>query len=115
MPDTIIVLLREDPMTTGRPVEGLRIALGLSTGSKPLLIILLGKSRLLLTDDALDVEDAEILEKHLPVIQELEIPIVVPQGSSEEYTIDPGFSFKEASVQEIQTHLFNAYRVMAIG
>ena len=47
MPEKIVVLLREDPMTTGRPVEGLRIALGLSTGSNPLTIILLGKARIL--------------------------------------------------------------------
>ena len=115
MPEKIVVLLREDPMTTGRPVEGLRIALGLSTGPNPLMIILLGKSRLLLTDDALEVKDAEILEKHLPVIQELEIPLVIPKGSSEEYAIDPAFSVQEASIQEIHTHLFDAHRVMVIG
>lgn len=115
MPGQIVVLLREDPMSTGRPVEGLRIALGLSTGSSPLMIILLGKARILLTDDALDVKDAEILEKYLPVIQELELPLVIPQGSSEEYSLDPAFTIKEASFPEINSYLFDAHRVMVLG
>lgn len=115
MPEKIIVILREDPMTTGRPVEGLRIALGLSTGSSPLTIILLGKARTLLTDDALDVVDAEILEKYLPTIQDLEIPLMVPQGSSQKYSIDSSFSVQEASLPEINSHLLNAHRVMVLG
>ncbi len=115
MPGKIIVLLREDPMTTGRPVEGLRIALGLSTGSSPLTIIILGKARTLLTDDAVDVVDAEILEKYLPTIQDLEIPLVIPQGSSKEYSIDSGFSVQEASFPDINSHLLDAHRVMVLG
>ena len=115
MLNNIIVVLREDPMTTGRPVEGLRIALGLSTGSIPLMIILLGKARILLTEDALDVKDAEILEKYLPVIQELELPLVIPQGSSKDYSIDPDFSVKEASISEINSYLLNADRAMVLG
>ena len=115
MPEKIVVLLREDPMTTGRPVEGLRIALGLSTGSNPLTIILLGKARILLTDDALDVIDAEILEKYLPTIQDLEIPLVIPKGSSRDYSIIPSFSVQEASFPEINSHLFDAHRVMVLG
>lgn len=115
MPEKLVVVLREDPMTTGRPVEGLRIALGLSTGSSPLTIVLLGKARILLTDDALDVVDAEILEKYLPTIQDLEIPLVIPKGSNEDYSIDPAFSVKEASLSEINSHLYDAHRVMVLG
>lgn len=115
MPKKIIIILREDPMTTGRPVEGLRIALGLSTGLSPLTIILLGKARTLLTDDALDVVDAEILEKYLPTIQDLEIPLLVLKGSSKEYSIDSGFSVQEASLPEMNLHLLDAHRVMVLG
>lgn len=115
MSEKIVVLLREDPMLTHRPVEGLRIALGLSTGPNPLSIILLGKARMLLTEDALDVVDAEILEKHLPVIQELEIPLVIPKGSSEEFSIDPDFSVQEATLPEIHSQLNDAHRVMVLG
>jgi len=115
MSEKIVVLLREDPMITGRPVEGLRIALGLSTGSNPLTIVLLGKARILLTDDALEVEDAEILEKYIPAIQELKIPLVIPKGSSKEYSIDTEFSVQEASLQEIHSHVFEAHRVLVLG
>lgn len=115
MPNNLVVVLREDPMTTHRPVEGLRMALGLSTGLNPLTILLLGKSRILLTEDALDVVDSEILEKYLPTIQDLEIPLVVSKGSSEEYAIDPAFSVTEASTPEINSHLLNAHRVMVLG
>lgn len=115
MPKHIVVILREDPMKTHRPVEGLRIALGLSTGTTPLSIVLLGKARALLTDDAEDAIDAEILEKHLPVIQDLEIPIIVPEGSKAELDIDPAFSIQEASFTEIQSRLSESDRVMVLG
>ena len=115
MPEHITVLLREDPMTTHRPVEGLRIALGLSTGTTPLSIVLLGKARTLLTDDAGDVVDAEILEKHLPVIQDLEIPILIPEGSGKELDIDPDFSVKEVSPEELASHISTSDRIMVLG
>jgi len=102
-------------MTTHRPVEGLRIALGLSTGTTPLSIVLLGKARTLLTDEAVDVVDAEILEKHLPVIQDLKIPIILPKGSRDELAIDPAFTVEEASVQDIHSRLSESDRVMVLG
>jgi len=115
MSQNLVVLLREDPMTTGRPVEGLRIALGLSTGNSPLTIVLLGKARILLTEDALDVVDADILEKYLPAIQDLKIPLVIPKGSSEEYAFYPEFAVEETSFSKIQSHLHNAHRVLVLG
>ncbi len=115
MSENWVVLLREDPMTTGRPVEGLRIALGLSTGNSPLTIILLGKARILLTEDALDVVDADILEKYLPAIQDLNIPLLVPKGSSEEYSLSPEFTVEEICSSKIQSHLCDAHRVLVLG
>ena len=115
MSENLVVLLQEDPMTTGRPVEGLRIALGLSTGSYPLTVVLLGKARALLTEDALDVVDADILENYLPAIQDLKIPLLVPVGSSEEYLINPEFSVEEVSFSKIQSRLFSAHRVLVLG
>ena len=115
MSENWVVLLREDPMTTGRPVEGLRIALGLSTGSNPLTIILLGKARILLTEDALDVVDADILEKYLPAIQDLNIPLLVPKCSSEEYSLSPEFTVEEICSSKIQSHLCDAHRVLVLG
>ena len=115
MSENLLVLLREDPMTTGRPVEGLRIALGLSSGSSALSIVLLGKARTLLTEDASLVVDADILENYLPSIQDLKIPFVIPRGSSEEYLVDPEFTVTETSFSKIQSLLCDAHRVLVLG
>ena len=115
MSKNLVVLLREDPMITGRPVEGLRIALGLSTGSNPLSVVLLGKARTLLTEDASSVVDADILENYLPSIQDLKIPFVIPRGSSEEYLVDPEFTVIETSFSKIQSLLCDARRVLVLG
>jgi hypothetical protein len=112
MPHNVVVLIREDPSKTHRPAEGLRIALGLSTGPNPLKIILIGRACLLLTEEACDLVDGEILEKHLPVIQELELPIIVPEGSEEEYSFDQGFSIMQSSLREISSLLAGADRVL---
>ena len=72
---SIVVVIQEDPLHTHRAVEALRIALGLSTGGNPLSIVLLGEAPLLLADDTDNVVDAEILEKYLPSIKQLETPL----------------------------------------
>ncbi len=109
---TLIVIIKQDPFASHRAAEGLRIALGLSTGTSMLSIILLGKARLLLTDDFVDAIDAEILEKHLPVIQDLEIPILVPEGTSQSFTLDPGFAVKEVSLSAINLQVTTSDRVL---
>ena len=103
----------QDPMKNHRAAEALRIALGLSTGPNPLTIILLDQSLLLLTDDVEDVVDAESIEKHIPVIQELQLPIVVPEGSKAQFSFDPGFSICEASPQEIASIIARSDRILA--
>ena len=115
MSHNLVVLLREDPMATGRPVEGLRVALGLSTGTMPLTIVLLGKARILLTEDAFDVVDADILENYLPAIQDLKIPLLIPQGSAREYSVNPEFAVEETSFSKIRSRLCDAYRVLVLG
>ena len=93
-------------------MEALRIALGLSTGPNPLTIVFIGKARLLLTEDTSEVMDTEILEKHLPVIQELKIPILLPEGSHNEYAFDPDLSISTVSNREISTMVSEANRVL---
>ena len=112
MPHKIVVLIRDDPSQTHRPVEALRIALGLSTGQNPLTIVLLDKARNLLTEDASDSIDGEILERHLPIIQELQIPIVIPEGSQKELPIDHSYSITEVSASGITSLLLEADRVL---
>ncbi len=76
MAKNIAVVIQEDPRKTHRPVEALRIALGLIAGSHPTTVILLGEAIRLLSEDTDDIVDADILEKYLPSIEHLEIPFV---------------------------------------
>lgn len=77
MAKTIAVVIQEDPRKTHRPVEALRIALGLVAGSHHTTVVLLGESFRLLTDDIDDIVDVDILEKYLPSIIQLQIPFIL--------------------------------------
>ena len=113
MPLSIVVLIREDPRKTYRPAEGLRIALGLSTGTNPITIILTEWGPYLLTEEASETVGGELLEKHLPVIQELKIPILIPEGTMAKFSIDPGFSVLESSPPQMAALVRKADRVLA--
>ncbi|ALA61233.1 hypothetical protein [Nitrospira moscoviensis] len=79
MAKTVAVVIREDPRRTHRPVEALRIALGLVAGNHATTVVLLNEAARLLSEDTDDVVDVEILEKYLPSIQQLEVPFVLPE------------------------------------
>ncbi len=81
MAKNIAVVIQEDPRKTHRPVEALRIALGLTAGTHTITVILLGEAVRLLTDDSEtdDLIDLDILEKYLPSIEQLEIPFILPK------------------------------------
>ncbi len=113
MPKQLVVLIRDDPTTSHRASEAIRIALGLSTGPNPISIILLNNARQLVTDDAYDLPDGEVLEKHLPVIKNLEIPIFLPLGSRDSFPIDDEFTIQESSSSQMATLLQQADRVLA--
>jgi len=91
MSKTIALVIQEDPRTTHRPVEALRIALGLVAGSHHTTVVLLGEARRLLFDDIDDVIDIDILEKYLPSVQHLQIPFVL-QSQTDKSLISPDFS-----------------------
>jgi len=112
MSKKIVVLIREDPSKTHRASEALRIALGLSTGPNPISIILLDNARQLVSEDAYDLPDGEILEKHLPVIKNLEIPIIIPLGSREIFSIDEEFTIQESSPSQMASILGQAASVL---
>lgn len=108
----IVVVILGDPRRSHRPAEAVRIALGLSTGPNPLKLVLLHEARLLLTEEAPELVDGEILEKHLPAVQECQIPIIVPKGSKDDYIFEPGFMIQELSSQEIASLIFHGDRVL---
>jgi hypothetical protein len=74
---TVAVVIQEDPRNTHRPVEALRIALGLVAGSHRTTVVLLGESVRLLYTEVDDIIDVDILEKYLPSIEQLEIPFLL--------------------------------------
>ena len=112
MSKNLVVIIREDPSKTHRASEAIRIALGLSTGPNPISIILLHNARQLVSEDAYDLPDGEVLEKHLPVIKNLELPIIIPIGSREEFSIDEEFSIQESSTSQMASLLGQADRVL---
>jgi len=104
MAKRIAVVIAGDPRDTHRPVEALRIALGLCAGEHDTTIVLLGKAPLLLSDEIDDVIDVEILEKYRPSLQQLDVPFVLESDGAQTETL-PGFSVVRRSHQEIRSLL----------
>jgi sulfur relay (sulfurtransferase) DsrF/TusC family protein len=77
MSKRIAVVISEDPFVTARPVEALRIALGLCAGDHETTVVLLGLSSRLLMQDTEEIVDVDILEKYLPSFKHLSVPFIV--------------------------------------
>ena len=101
MSSTITVIVRDDPRKSHRPVEALRIALGLAGGDHKLTVVLLGNAPLLLTDGHDDIVAADLLETYLPAFKQLKIPFVVATHGSP-VAIQPDFSIQTQRPEEIQ-------------
>lgn len=112
MSPRIVVVIRQDPRKSGRAVEGLRIALGLATGPNPVSVVLLNEAGQLLSEEYDDLVDAEILDKHRPVLKELEISFLVEPGAIDRFGLEPGFAVREAPFTEIQHWISTADRVL---
>jgi sulfur relay (sulfurtransferase) DsrF/TusC family protein len=82
MSKRIAVVISEDPCVTARPVEALRIALGLCAGDHEMTVVLLGRSSLLLMKDTEEIVDVDVLEKYLPSFKHLSVPFIVEPGTA---------------------------------
>jgi hypothetical protein len=82
MSKRIAVVISEDPCVTARPVEALRIALGLCAGDHETTVILLGRAPRLLMKDTEEIVDVDILEKYLPSFKHLSIPFIIEPGTA---------------------------------
>lgn len=107
----IAVVIRDDPRKSHRPVEALRIALGLVAGTHQTSVVLLNESIRLLAEDLDDVIDAEILEKYLPSIEHLEIPFLVEKGADPS-VIQPHFPVTYHTPDEIRAFLLSVDRTL---
>ena len=114
MSKRVAVVIAEDPTTTHRPVEALRIALGLCAGDHQTTIVLLGRARLLLTDETDDVIDVDILEKYRPSLAQLEVPFIVESGAAAEALLEE-FSVTEKSAEDIRHLLASCDRTLVFA
>lgn len=101
MAKRIAVVISEDPFLTARPVEALRIALGLCAGDHETTVVLLGLSSRLLMRDTEEIVDVDILEKYLPSFKQLSIPFIVEPGTAMDAWSDD-FFVTTRSVDEIR-------------
>ena len=112
MPPSVVVVIREDPWKTHRPVEALRIALGLSTGENPMTVVLLDQAPVLISEDLEEIVDGEILEKYLPSFKHLKIPFAVLSGTGSHFRLDPEFRVSELSEEAIQSLISGSDRTL---
>jgi sulfur relay (sulfurtransferase) DsrF/TusC family protein len=109
MSKRIAVVISEDPFVTARPVEALRIALGLCTGDHETTVVLLGRAPLLLMRDTEEIVDVDILEKYLPSFKHLSIPFIVEPGTAMDIWSDD-FSVTTRTADEIRELVRSADR-----
>jgi len=114
MAKRVAVVIAEDPTTTHRPVEALRIALGLCAGDHETTVVLLGKAPLLLTEETDDVIDVDILEKYRPSFAQLGVPFVV-ESASEAAGFLNGFAVSSQSAAEIRRLLESSDRTLVFA
>lgn len=104
MAKNLAVVIREDPRTSHRPVEALRIALGLVAGTHHVTVVLLGEAWRLISEETDDIINVDILEKYLPSFKHLEVPFLLQKGDIESTVCDE-FSVTYESVDSIQTFM----------
>jgi len=109
MSKQIAVVISEDPHMTARPVEALRIALGLCAGDHRTTVVLLGPASTLLMEDLEEVIDVEVLEKYLPSFKHLAVPFIVEAGTAMDVWSD-NFSVTTRTVDDIRQFVRSADR-----
>jgi len=111
MSKTIALVIQEDPRATHRPVEALRIALGLVAGTHHTTVVLLGEARRLLFEDTDDIVDVDILEKYLPTVQHLHIPFLL-ESETDRSSISSDFTVTYESNDYIRSFIQSVDRTL---
>jgi hypothetical protein len=114
MSKRVAVVIGEDPTKTHRPVEALRIALGLCAGDHDVTIVLLGRAPLLLTDETEDIVDMDILEKYRPSLAQLGVPFIVESNSTADGVLEE-FSVTRKSADDIRSLLQSSDRTLVFS
>jgi hypothetical protein len=111
MSKRIAVVISEDPCVTARPVEALRIALGLCAGDHETTVVLLGRASSLLMKDSDEIIDIDVLEKYLPSFKHLAVPFIVVVGTATDLWSD-GFFVTTRTVDEIRRFIQSVDRCL---
>lgn len=114
MAKRVAVVIAEDPTKTHRPVEALRIALGLCAGEHQTTIVLLGRAPLLLTDDTEDIIDVDILEKYRPSLAQLDVPFILESGTATDVLLED-FSVTQKSAADIRSLIQSSDRTLVFS
>jgi sulfur relay (sulfurtransferase) DsrF/TusC family protein len=111
MAKNVAVVIQEDPRKTHRPVEALRIALGLVAGSHATTVVLLGEAVRLLYEETDDIIDGDILEKYLPSIEHLEMPFIL-QSTTDRSAVREEFATRYESDEGIRSLIHSMDRTL---
>jgi len=111
MEQSVVVLVKSDPEESHRPVEAIRIALGLISGDHQVSLILMNKAPLLLEDEAEDLVDGEDLDKYLPPFKELDQTFYVEKEALDRAKLtESDYKIQPISMQEIANLIANSDR-----
>ena len=114
MSKRVAVVIAEDPEKSPRPVEALRIALGLCSGDHETSVVLLGRAPTLISEHIDDVMDVDILEKYRPSLAQLSVPFLLESHSAVEDVL-PEFSVVKKTAQEIRSFLQSVDRTLVFA
>lgn len=114
MSKRVAVVIAEDPAKSPKPVEALRIALGLCSGDHETSVVLLGNAPVLITEHIDDVMDVDILEKYRPSFAQLSVPFLLESHSTIQ-DILPEFSVARKTSLEIRSFLQSVDRTLVFG
>lgn len=102
MADPILVLVKSNPLESHRPVEAIRIALGMVSGDHSVVIVLMNEAPLLLANDTEDLVDGDILQKYLPNFKEMGQTFLVEESSWKNNTVDRSdYKIQTVSLEKI--------------
>jgi hypothetical protein len=108
----IALVIQENPRASHRPVEALRIALGLAAGENHITVALIGDAARLLSEDRDDIIDVDILEKYLPSLQHLGIPFLIVPPETANPELEKGFAVTMGTCDSAADLLAKADRVL---
>jgi sulfur relay (sulfurtransferase) DsrF/TusC family protein len=91
MTPAIVFLIRSNPTSTHRSIEGLRIAMSFLASWESTRVILVNQAVALLSKDFDDAYDSDTLEKLLPAFKDMETPFYVEKEASQNIDFDPDF------------------------